>query len=106
MRIINWPNAPEWRQDVQLEGVTYHLVARYNTVRERWTMDIYTKERSLLLGGVAILRGVLLLRQFTITGLPPGDMAVLGDEPDRDNMGVTSFLVYYTAAEVADAESQ
>lgn len=107
MRIITFPNAPEWAQEVQLEGKTYRLRARWNTVAERWSMDILTRDKRLILGGLRLVRGQRLLRQHINPLLPPGEFVVLGEEGAIDGgfnveapSGRGSILAYLDASEV------
>lgn len=93
--VIPWPNFPEWEQQVQLDGVSYRLRGRYNTLSERWTMDILTADKVPIVQGVRLVRGASLLSVHVDPRLPAGDFFVVGDsEPNRENMGQSVFLVY------------
>lgn len=98
MQIIPWPDFPEWEQQIQLDGVSYRLRGRYNTTSERWTMDILASDKSPIVLGIGIVRGVDLLLYHVDSRLPPGAMVVVGDvEPNRVNMGRSIQLVYDNA---------
>lgn len=93
--VIPWPDSPEWEQNVRLSGVTYRLRGRYNVVGDRWVLDILTADRELIVGGVRVVRGLLLTRQFLDPRLPPGDLFALGEgQPTRANMGAGVQLIY------------
>lgn len=94
---IKWPDFPEWEQQVKLSGTTYRIRARYNTTAERWVIDLLTQDKEEIITGVRVVRGVLLLAQYTDDRLPSGDLMVIGEEPNRSNMGTSSFLVYEDA---------
>jgi hypothetical protein len=109
MRIINFPTAPEWAQTVQLEGVSYTLRARWNFIAERWSLDILTRDQRLIVGGIRLVRGLRLLRQYADPRLPPGELVILGREGATDGgfgvealSGQDSVLAYISAAEVAE----
>ena len=91
---IQWVKTAEFEQQVLLDGTTYRLNFKYNDISGRYIMDIYSADRTLLLAGVALVRGVLLTRQIVDTRLPVGDFLVYGEQPTFDNMGVTSNLYY------------
>ena len=74
MQILTFPDAPEWVQEVQLEGRSYRIRARWNTASAKWSLDMMTRDRTLVVAGVRILRGAGLLSQFQDTRLPPGDL--------------------------------
>lgn len=103
-RVIQFPDAPEWQQSVSLDGRTYTLRARYNVVSEQWSMDILTRNKSLLVGGIRLVRGVRLMSQFNDDRLPPGDFAVIG-EGKNGGLGCFCFregraqLLYLEAGE-------
>ena len=107
MRIISFAQAPEWVQEVQLDGKTYRLRARWNTVSERWSMDILTRDKRMILGGIRLVRGQRLLRQHINPLLPPGEFVVMGEEGAIDGgfdtegpCGRCSRLAYLDASEV------
>lgn len=93
--IIPWPDFPEWEQQTQLDGVTYILRGRYNTLSMAWCLDILTADKLPIVEGARIVQGVSLFSIHPDPRLPPGDFFVIGNsEPTRDNMGVSVFLVY------------
>lgn len=93
--VIPWPSAPEWEQQIQLDNVSYRLRGRYNTLSQKWTLDILTADKAPIVHGARIVRGVSLFSMHADPRLPAGDFFVIGDtEPTRENMGTSVFLVY------------
>lgn len=93
--IIPWQDSPEFAQQVQLEGTTYRLRARWNTLGEAWHVDFLTAQREPIVTGIRIVAGVSLLAQFRDDRLPPGDLFVIGCKcPTRDALGNEAQLVY------------
>lgn len=76
MQKITFPDAPESKQSVQLDGTTYQIRLRWNFVAGAWSMDLLTRGGSLLVSGLRLVRGQLLLQQFTNDALPAGDFFV------------------------------
>lgn len=83
--VIPWQESPEFAQQVQLEGRTYRMRARWNTHGQAWDMDILTAQRELIVAGIRLVGGAGLLAQFRDDRLPPGELLVIG-EPSRDSV--------------------
>jgi len=63
-------------------------------------MDLLTSDRALILAGMRLVPGARLLGQFRDARLPPGDMAVTGEEPGYNSFADgRSRLLYVEAAE-------
>lgn len=104
MQIITFPNAPEWVQETQLDGRSYRLRARWNTTSNRWSLDMLTRDRTLIVAGLRLVRGAGLLFQFQDTRLPAGDLVVydIGTPVDdyTDFPQGRAVLAYLSAAEI------
>ena len=109
MQVITFPDAPEWTQNVKLDGKSYRLRARWNTSSEAWSMDVLTTSKTLLVSGLRMVRGAALIGQFQNDDLPPGDFIVYdtGERVDEysDFTEGLARLVYVTEDEVAELES-
>jgi hypothetical protein len=86
-----------------LDNVTYLLRFRFNFRENYWCMDISTEAGVLIVGGVVLLKGLNLLTRFGNINLPQGQMFVAdtggtSEEMNFDNLNITHFLAYETAA--------
>lgn len=109
MRIIKFPDAPEWSQRVKLDGKSYGLRARWNTSSLAWSLDVLTSGGVLIVAGIRVVRGAAMLSQFKDARLPSGDLVAYdvgatGDEYTDFTSG-RAVLAYVTAAEMAGAGS-
>lgn len=91
---------------VELEGTFYVLDFNWNARAARWFMSVLSDDGVLLVAGIAIVNQRLLLRRYKYRGgLPPGDLAFidLTSTIDAPNYDQFTRLVYFTAAEIAEA---
>ncbi len=87
---------------VDLDGVTYILVMRFNKRADRWIMDIMTGGEEMIVAGVPLLLGTSLLARYADDRLPQGDLFVANMESDyeecgRDQLGANVLLLYREA---------
>jgi hypothetical protein len=101
---IRWLPGPDWSQQASLDGRVYQLRARYSVTSGRWLLDIRSRNGTPLVLGIRLVRGDALLRLHPDPRLPPGELFIAGSaDPNRENLGTDSRLIYLTADEVANA---
>ena len=99
------PNGPYVLGEVELDGLVYFFGFNYGFRHDRWTLNILDELGDTIAAGIKLVAGDNLLASFTDERLPPGELRL--DQPKGDDattietLGITSFLVYYDAAEVA-----
>lgn len=104
MQIITFPDAPEWVQETQLDGRSYRLRARWNTVSGAWSLDVLTRDQTLIIAGLRLVRGAGLLSQFQDNRLPDGDLVVYDAvnlvDDYTDFVNGRAVLAYLSASEI------
>jgi len=95
---------PSYNQRVELDGVIYNLIIRYNERMKRWILDIQDQEETDIIIGLVMLSGVPLLQQYVKTDLPPGDFILLHRDAtdinaERLDLGDEVTLYYFDADE-------
>lgn len=101
-KIISWRDFSDFKQSLKLDNVVYTLRARWNTVHEFWTIDLYDSNDTPLLMGQKLVFNTDILARYTDTRLPPGQLFCIdaGNELQklnkigRNDLGVNAFLVY------------
>ena len=93
---IQWSQLAEFEQQVLLNGTTFRLNFKYNEISGRYIMDIYSADRTLIVSGTPLVRGILLTSQVVDSRLPNGDFVVFGEEPNFENLGSSSNLYFVT----------
>lgn len=99
--VIPLTNVPQ-RFAIELSGVAYVIVCRWNGELPAWTIDVLDEATSApLILNLPLVSGVDLLEQFGHIGIP-GKLLVYtdGDEfapPNLENLGHEANL-YYVAA--------
>lgn len=101
-QIIPWHNFADFRQTLKLSGVVYSMRARWNTVREYWTIDLYDKNGAALLLGQKLVFNTDILGRYQDTRLPPGQLFCIdtGNESQklnkigRNDIGTNVLLIY------------
>jgi len=106
MLTIPLRNLPESVFDVTLEEVAYKFRVKWNHRGQYYTLDILTKENTLIIGGLKLALNATLLRRHPGLGLPPGDLIVVDSKDDnsvieQDDLEERISLVYLTEAELA-----
>ena len=79
---------------VELSGVSYYLVIKYDEVSGVWVMDINDNGQRVL-HGIQLVQGVDLLSPFPEMQFG-GQLRMLGDEPTFSNLGTTALLSWMT----------
>ncbi len=75
--VIPWKDLPDFTQTIKLDNVLYKIRARWNTVHEFWTVDIYDKNGVALLLGQKLVLNTDILARYTNTALPQGKLFVV-----------------------------
>lgn len=96
-------------QEVELDGAYYQLTQRWNHRASTWMVDLADVDGVEVLSGLPMRAGVSMsLHLRNRSGVPGGALMAydtsdgLGD-PGFTDLGSRVFLVYLTAAEVAEA---
>lgn len=99
-------DSPYFSQLLDLDGVIYSLVVRWNDREEAWYFDINEQDNTPIVAGLKIISVANLTGRWADSRLPSGDIFVFSDDinarPDRDSLlQGTTRLLYLTAEEVA-----
>lgn len=105
LKIATRADFPSYNQRVELDGVIYNLIIRYNQRMARWILDIQDQEEIDILIGIPMLTGVPLLQQYVKNDLPPGDFLLLHRDgtdinAEREDLGDSVNLFYQEAADL------
>ncbi len=106
MVVIPLQNLPEYEFEVTLEDVPYLFAVKWNTRASQYTLDIATRDGTVLCGGIALLLDSELLLNHAGKGLPPGSMVLIDPSGGRqdvafDDLEERCSLIYLTEAEYA-----
>ena len=99
-RIPLLPAAPQ-ELTVKLAGINYKLALLYRNMPEAgWILDIRDDGDNSLVLGLSLVTGLDLLAQYKHLGIK-GELFILTDGdlfkvPAFDDLGVTSFLYFWT----------
>ncbi len=101
-QIIPWQSFADFTQTIRLSGVVYSMRARWNTVREFWTLDLYDNNGTALLLGQKLVFNTDILARYEDTRLPPGQIFCIdtGNAAQqlstigRNDIGTNALLVY------------
>lgn len=104
IKIATRADFPSYSQRVELDGVIYNLIIRYNERMARWILDIQDQEENDILIGLVMVSGVPLLQQYVKSDLPPGDFMLLHRDAtdinaEREDLGDSVNLFYFDASE-------
>jgi len=105
LKIATRADFPSYNQRVELDGVIYNLIIRYNERMSRWILDIQDQEEIDILIGIPMLTGVPLMQQYVKADLPPGEFLLLHRDgtdinAEREDLGDTVNLFYQEAADL------
>lgn len=100
--IIQWQDYPDFAQILRLSGELFTLRARWNSVREFWTIDLADKNDAPILIGQKLVFGVEYFARYRDPRLPPGSLFMIDaggantetDRIGRNDIGTNAFLVY------------
>lgn len=83
---------------VELDGGVFGLDFRFNVRDGRWYYDLLDAEGVGIRHGLKVVSNWPTLRTMVQQGRPDGDVYAIRpngtDDPDRDTLGVESFLTY------------
>lgn len=107
MRIIPFKEPAQWKEQLQLDGVVFYFVFKWNALNEFWVMDIYNVDELPLILGIKIVPLYNLLEQYTVFGKPRGDIIcqnIVGsqDTISRFDMSQKFELIYYSIGELKE----
>ncbi len=91
----------ETRQELTLDGVRVVVVARYAAVTDRWYASLYNTSDVLLIGSLACVAGVDLLRPYKHLAIPQGQLfchAVDREPPTFATLDSTARVLYRTVS--------
>ncbi|MEM0173064.1 MAG: hypothetical protein QXI16_00995 [Sulfolobaceae archaeon] len=96
---------------IQLTGSLYFLEFRWNALNEFWVMDIFNNDEFPIIYGIKIVQDYPLLYQYTVEGLPPGEIICqnIVNAPSnigRFDMSQKFLLVYYEPQEIEELLSE
>lgn len=83
---------------IDLNGTSYRLTFRWNTINASWILDIADSSGNALVSGIAIITGADLLEQYDYLGIGGNLLAQTDHNPDAvptfENLGSTGHLFY------------
>ncbi len=91
--------------EVVLEDNPFNLNFTYNERFDFWTMGLLTLEGVILIDGLRLQINFPFLFQYPEKGLPEGEFFCIDTTgkqliPNRENMGVSVQLYYFTREEI------
>jgi len=110
MDIIPFKEAAQWREQIELSGITYTLRFKWNAMNEFWSMDVLSGNDEPVIYGVKVVVNWNLLEQYAMTDKPAGDIVcqnIIGgtEKITRDAMSTVAQLLYYAFGELAILEA-
>jgi hypothetical protein len=101
-KIIPWQDFSDFTQSIKLNDVLFNLRARWNTVHEYWTLDIFDKNGIALLLGQKLVFNTDILARYKDERLPDGSIYCVdvGSESQklskigRNDFGNNVLLIY------------
>lgn len=78
---------------VSLNSVIYLFKLHYRTITKTWSLTISDEENNVLFAGVRLVKGCNLLSNY-FESKTFGGLVITGEEPNLDNIGVSSFLIW------------
>lgn len=99
-QIIPWQDFPDFTQSIKLSNVVYTMRARWNTIYEYWTLDLYDKNGAALLIGQKLVYNTDILARYSDPRLPAGELFCVplshdADRIGRNDFGTNTILVFY-----------
>jgi hypothetical protein len=107
-QIAVYPQRPRFLQTVTLDDVQYRLRLTWKERCGAWYADLYSLDGTALSLGMRVSPGWGLLTSILPTSgeSPPGFIFVRGGDPyEREGLGESVQIVYYTRAEVGEPET-
>lgn len=92
-------DVPAYFFQIALEKVFYKFDFNWNERGNYWVMSILDQLDNQIISGIKLVTGIDILEKYKINGLPLGSFFILdttgkNTDPDKDNFGVTHFLIY------------
>ena len=92
--------------EIELDGVEFKLVFRFNSRDDSWYMSILDSEDAVLRAGIRVVRKWDLLRLWAEATRPDGeimsvDQGEISAPPSLNQLGAEVVLTYLDAAELA-----
>ncbi len=104
---------PFYTQVSDFDGVNYSLEFRYNQRETCWYLSIADDIGNDIINGIKIVCSIPLLRRFSDTRLPPGELIAVASGDDDSPPGLTELgdglrvaLHYITIAEITAIQAQ
>ena len=102
------PGVPHFREEVELERVTYGFEFRWNERANAWFLSLSDAEGNALVSGIRVVTDFPLLFRFRKAGLPPGRLVVAdttgaGLDAGLHDFGLQRKLLYYESTELGGA---
>jgi hypothetical protein len=84
-------------QEIELGGVRFRLRSYYSIFSDRWYVSIYDLTENLILGAIACMPGIDLLRTYQHLDIPSGQLFCSATDrlpPTFSTLDVTSRVLY------------
>lgn len=96
---------PAYEMQVELERIVYTMRFRFNVRKDRWIMDVASREGTNIITGIPLLAGVDLLGKYLVENMPPGKLIVYDtkqnfESPGFSELGKTVLLLYVESGTV------
>jgi hypothetical protein len=95
-----------YTEQVTIENVVYILRFNWNYRQQSWHLDVFDKDKVLLVSGIRLVKGLNILRPYQYLPIPLGEILIgedgnpYGDVADGA-LGTTAFVYYATEEESA-----
>lgn len=101
MILFELDDVPRKTYRVSLEGGTYHIRIRVNTLDDKLYMDLLDSSEEPLLLSHKITVDRFMLSQYRREGFPPGDFVFILPNAQRDptEADLVNLLMYYVEEE-------
>ncbi len=102
--VATYPDLPQFTQTLTLDEVQYRLRLTWRPRQRAWYADLWLLDGTAVALGRRVSPKWGLLLGLLPAGAPAGTLYVRGSDPyERDMLGDSLAIVYYTAAEVGEA---
>lgn len=106
MQIIPFSEPSQWSEQITLSGNIYLLEFKWNSLNKYWSMNIFNRNAEPIVLGIKVVTNYNLTAQYVADGMPTGQIFcqnIIQEWIDigRFDMGKTTELIYYEAAELA-----
>lgn len=100
-----------YQEEIDLDAVTFRLVFKYNSRDQAWYMDVLDASGNMLRAGIRLVDSWPLLRTWTTTGRPGGELyclpsgASVNRPPALYELGDIFDFVYAEAGTITGASA-